>query len=740
MSKINLDRRSFLKVSALAGGGMVIGLYADVPVDAMFFQQQTPPPPMLPINFIRISSDGIVTIIAKNPEVGQDIKTTLPLVIADELDADWKSVKIEQADYDPTKYGIQFSGGSRGTPDNFEPLRKVGAAGRAMLISAAAQTWGVPESECTTSAGRVIHQSSNRSAGYGELASKAATLPVPDLNTVKVKDPKDFKLIGKNTLSVDHKDIITGKPSFGIDFTVPGMLYAVYEKCPVYMGVPESANLDDIKKLPGVRHAFIVKSNAESDNFLTARTELEPGIAIVADTWWAAKSARDKLTVKWNEGRWADQNSDAIAAKADELSKQPPARTLKKDGDVEGALKTAAKVVEGAYSYPFISHAPLEPQNTVAHYKDGKLEVWTTSQIPAGGRSGSAKALGIAESDITIHLQRGGGGFGRRLYNDYFVEAAYISKTINAPVKVLWTREDDMMHDYYRPGGYQYLKAGLDDSGKIVAWRNHFVTYGEGERFFPSANMNPGEFPNRFIPNFELHTSVMPLGLKTGALRAPGSNVYSFVIQSFIDELAHAAGKDPVAFRLALLDVPPLEQVTGGFDQNRMRAVLKLVAEKSNWGKRNFLAKGTGMGVAFHFSHRGYFAEVAEVTVDANKKVKVNKVWVAADIGKHIINPSMAENNAQGSILEGLSALMSQEITLKNGRVQQTNFHQHPYVMMKQAPPQIELHFLSTDNPTTGIGEPAMPPIIPAVTNAIFAATGERIRSLPLSKQKYSWA
>jgi isoquinoline 1-oxidoreductase subunit beta len=745
---MRLNRRSFLQLTALAGGGLALNLYRS-PLAAA--QGPGTPPALTPQAFIQIAPDGVVTIMARASESGQGMRNMLPMLIAEELDVDWKDVRVQQAELNEKIYGEQFSGGSANTPQGWEPMRRVGAAGRQLLITAAAQTWSVPEAECTAQSGRVLHSASGRSSSYGELAAKASALPSPALSAVKLKDPKDYRIIGHSQPGVDTRAIVMGKPLFGIDVQLPGMLYAAIEKAPVFAGKVKSANIDQVKALPGVRHVLVIEGGITPAPLTSWEPGMEPGIAIVADTWWQAQQARKQLKVDWDLGPAATQSTDGFSKNAAELLKAPPATIVRQYGDVDAALKASANVVEATYEFPFIAHVTMEPQGATAHWKDGNLEMWSTSTLPGNGRELVAKTLGIQASDITTHMVRSGGSFGRRLQNDWLVEAAWIAKQVDAPVKLLWSREDDIAHDPFRPGGTMALKGAVDAQGKLTAWRQHFVTYGDAKHSASGGGIGGDAYPAGFPPAYALFTSAQPLMLRTGALRAPGDNAYCWVAQSFLDELAHVAKRDPLEFQLDLLSNKKAPWNSGGGDAvgdheptgpsvlipERFKGVLQLVAEKSGWANRS-KTPGRGMGIAAWFCHLGYFAEVADVSVDADNKVTVHHIWAAGDVGSQIINPAAAENLSYGGIVEGMSH-MGQEITIVDGKVQQSNFHNHPLMRMRQAP-KIDVFWRKTDYAPTGLGEPTLPPTLPALSNAIFAATGKRIRSLPLQRSGFRWA
>jgi isoquinoline 1-oxidoreductase subunit beta len=790
-----LDRRSFLHISALAGGGVMIGMYAPSALSQGRGGGQGGGAAVRAVSdYITVNPDNTFTIVAQNPETGQGIRHSLPMVVADEFDVDWKQVKIQQADLN-AKYPSQIEGGSTAVPTHYNPMRQVGAAGRLLMITAAAAQWNVPASELTTGSGTVKHARTNRTATYASLADAVAKLPAPDAAavTAAMKDPKDFKIMGTRIGSRDNMDIVTGKPAFSIDVNPPGMLFAVFEKSPVFGGKAKSANVDEIKKLPGIKHVFLLTDQVVSQAgargagagpgggpgapagapapAVNINPVVNSGVFIVADNWWMAQNARKSLKVEWDLGPVATQTSAGFIATAKEIAAKPlpaPAAAAAGGGglpgaggagaaivgDVDGALATAAKVIEAEYYFPLLSHAPLEPQNSTAIFKDGKLEIWSPSQIPQAGDP--ATAAGITAANVTMHLVRAGGGFGRRLTRQYDNEVAKVARLVadersaagqsSVPVKLLWTREDDITHDDYRPTGHHFFKAGIDASGKLIAFRDIVPVVTSG--------VNPSnEFPRGFVANFQVASSpIQPFNIPTGAMRAPGANGVSFVMQSFIDEIAIAAGKDPLQYRLDLLANPIANPNAaaaggrgggggGGFSAERATGVLTAVRDMSDWNNRSRLPKGTGKGVAFQFSHNGYVAYVVEATVDANKKVKINNVWCAVDIGAQIINPSQSENLVQGGFVEGMSHLMSWEITIDKGAVVQKNFRPGEYEPTRMAvvPPKIEVKFLKTTYNTTGLGEPSLPPALPAIANAVFAASGVRIRTAPMKNLGYSW-
>lgn len=728
-----IDRRSFLKFSALAGGGLVLGFYlksgSTAEGQVAKASDKVLEGDFIPNAFIQIAPDGKVTIMSARPEIGQGIKTSLPMIVAEELGARWQDVTVVSAPLDK-KYGQQGAGGSTSTPNSYMTLRRVGAAARTMLIQAAAQTWGVPASECYAEDGAVHHRGSNKSASFAELLPKAATLPVPPESEVKLKDPSDFKLLGSRIGGVDNPSIVSGKPLFGIDQKIPGMLYATYVKAPVWGSKVADANVDQIKSLPGIHDAFIVNRTvpAGRDRF----KGLVPGVAIVGDSTWSVFSARRQLKVSWESSRYDNDSWSGFVAKAKELAAGDGEQVARKDGDVDAALKQAAKVVEASYSYPFLSHTNLEPQNCTVRISGDSAEFWIPTQQPDGAHAIAKDVLGFAPDKISINVTRIGGGFGRRLYNDFVAEAAAIAQKTGTPIKLMWMREDDLQHDQYRPGGFHFLKGGVDANGKLTAWRCHTVAFGGG--------LGGDLFPGRFIPNFVSINSRLDNGIPMGAWRAPGSNSYAFVICGFLDELAHAAGRDPVEFNLEVLgDQEVVGSGRGAYNAGRMRGVVKKVAEMSGWGQQK-LPRGRGLGLGYYFSHQGYIAEVADVTVSPTGELTVNQVWAAVDVGSQIVNLSGAENQVQGAIVDGLSACWRQELDIRNGAVVQSNFHEYPMLRISDAPKKIEIAFVKTDHPPTGLGEPALPPLAPAVANAIFAATGHRLRDFPFSRADLKWS
>jgi len=724
-----LDRRSFLAAS-LAGG-------AALTFEANLAIAQTVSGAVEPVMlnaFIRIGADNRVTIGAKNPEIGQGVKTMLPMLIAEELDVAWEQVHIEQTDADDKVYGLQVAGGSNATPNNWLPMRQAGAAARQMLVSAAAKTWGVDAASLSTEAGKVLHKASGRSIAYADLAQDAASVPVPDLAAVSLKSPDTFRIIGQSVRGVDTPKIVSGVPLYGIDTRLPGMLYAALLKCPIAGGT--LAGFDDaaVRKLPGILAVVPVSGGLVPKGKNDA-------LAIVADSWWTAHKARDQLVATWDSAAQSGFSTDSYAQQAAALLGAAPASDLYKAGDIDAALAGAAKTVTADYSYPFLAHATLEPQNCTALWTaDGRLEFWAPTQNPGAGRKEVAAMLGIAPEAMTIHMTRVGGGFGRRLMNDYMVLAAQVAKAVpGRPVKLLFDRTDDLRNDYYRPAGWHRLTAGLDAKGAIVALKDHFVTFGADGKPIRAAEMSANEFPGPVVPAVHYGMSLLTTNLATGWLRAPTSNAMAFVFQGFLDEVAEAAGLDLPELMRRTLGTPrdlPAEKNRPAFNTGRARGVIDAVCKLAGWtGKPSTTkanGKGSGRGFGFYFSHRGYFAEVVDITIGDDATIKVDKVWVAGDVGSQIINPLNAEQQMQGAAIDGIAqALVWQPIVQQAGAVTQENFHDFPLLRIDAVPREVAMVWVRTDYPPTGLGEPALPPVIPAIGNAIRAVTGKRLRSLP---------
>jgi isoquinoline 1-oxidoreductase subunit beta len=672
--------------------------------------------------------------------MGQGVRTNLPMIVAEELSCDWNRVKVVGADLH-AKYGQQLTGGSLSTRTSYTNLRKAGAAAREMLVSAAAGEWQVERSECRAENSAVLHAPTKRTLTYGQLTERAsAILPPPD---PPLKDPADFKLIGKPTRRTDTPEKVTGRATFGLDVRVPGMLFASVERSPVYGGAPRSFNADKVKCVASVRAVVELKSAHLTHQFGEtsgpgSRNYSSAGVAVVADSTWAAMEARKLLKVEWNEPPAARETTAGLREQMHRFASAPGA-VIRSDGDFEKVHAAADRKIEAVYELPFLAHATMEPVNCTAHVRGDSCELWAPTQIPGAAQASVASALGIPRENVKVHVTFIGGGFGRRLIQDYAVEAALISRDAGAPVQVVWSREDDIRHDFYRPAACHIMEAGLDSRGQLISWRHRgsspsIETFYNGTGISPSAaaQVDALDFPALLVPNFRLEFTVAESGMPLGYWRSVDSSGNQFALSSFFDEAAHAAGRDPLEFLLATLG--PARKISlrnnETFDVGRRRAVVELAAEKSGWHQA--LAQGCGRGIAASFGWGSYVAHVAEITCHAKTgAIRIDRLVCAVDCGT-AINPLGVKAQMEGAINFGLAATLKSAITVEGGRIQQSNFHDYQVLRMSDAPPVIEVYIVPSTAPPGGCGEPGVPSVAPAVGNAVFAATGKRVRRLPI--------
>ncbi len=729
---------------ALAAGALVVGIPRASP-RAAALPTATRDAIVLD-HFVRIEPDGAIVIGSAQPEIGQGVRTSLPMLIAEELDADWSRVKIEQLplgvmrDAAGTgytwKYGVpQGAGGSDSVLSNWEPLRKVGARCRRLLVLAAAARWKVPADGCTTSQGRVLHAASGRALGYGELAAQAAAMSAPD-GDPPLKSRADFRLIGSRQRVQDGGALVSGAAIFGLDSRLPGMLYAVVARCPQFDGTVRSFDASEALKVRGVRQVVPLTAAAPGEPY----TILASGVAVLADSTWAAMRGREKLRVEWAAGPHATESSEGFEAACDRAL-QGEGRRVREEGDFAAAMAAPGmRTLTAQYRVPFVAHATMEPQNCIAHVQKDRCLIIAPTQSPGSASRMAAQLTGLDRLAIEVRMPRIGGGFGRRLTVDYVAEAVMLSMAAKAPVQVVWSREDDMRHDFYRPGGLHEVSAALDGDGGVRAWRYRVAS---ASKYYRRANVSPdemwqseiypAEFPAGLVPNLRLEYFSIASGMPRGSWRAPATNVTCFAVESFLDELALAAGRDPLSFRLALLGESrelPYDAESGlTISTGRMAGVLRAAANASGWGKA--LPARRGRGIAACHWNGSYCAEVAEVEADEDGAFRVTDLWVAIDCGI-VVNLSGLEAQMQGGATDGLSAALWQRVTVKGGGIEQSNFHDYPLLRMSQAP---RIHFVPvrSDARPSGAGELALPAVAPAVANALFAATGRRLRTLPLA-------
>ena len=706
-----LTRREFIQVGAAAGGGLLIAIH----LPGCAPRDRAPAEPVfLPNAWVRIGPDGIVTLVVDKSEMGQGVLTSMPMLLAEELEADWTKVRIEQAPADEVyvnpAFGVQGTGGSTSVRASWDPLREAGATARVMLVAAAAETWGVDPSECRAERGTVVHAGSGRRVGYGEVAEKAATMPVPE--QAPLKDPQEFRIIGTRVKRLDTPWKVDGSGVFGIDVRLPGMLFAAVARCPVFGGA--AARYDDAKAkaVPGVREVV----------------PIEQGVAVVATNTWAAMKGRDALEITWDEGPTAAVSSESIRREFERLARGRGA-VARSEGDVERALARAARRVEAVYEVPYLAHATMEPMNCTAHVRPDGCDVWVPTQFQTVTQQVAAGIAGLTPEQVNVHTTLLGGGFGRRAEVDFVAEAVQVSKAVGAPVMVVWTREDDTRHDFYRPNALSRFVAGLDADGWPVAWRHHIVSPSILTRWFPNMVQNgidgssvegAAELPYA-IPNLRVEYTLKETGVPVGFWRSVGHSQNGYVTESFLDELAAAGGKDPYELRRRLLA-----------DHPRHRAALEAAAQGAGWGSPT--PEGRARGIAVHESFGSFVAEVAEVSVADDGTVRVHRVVCAIDCGR-VVNPDTVEAQMQSGIVYGLTAALKGAITIDRGRVQQSNFHDYQMLRIPEMP-QVEVHLVPSGDALGGVGEPGVPPIAPAVVNAVYALTGKRIRRLPIRAEE----